>query len=268
MTPYIKILMEIVASRIDDQVILDLIRKAIKVGYINFNNINMLSQVEDNININSNISLSISSLLYNVMLHKLDEKIIEFKAEFYQSISDDYTYINNDVLSLPLIETNNTYKYRKLVYIRYDNKFLIGVFGSYRDCIDLRNKISGYLTKNLNLDTSTFKISICHANTTSINFLSTNIRIMQSSTLSKSKFYKNRNIVHRVNNINTTSRPVFFAPIQDIVKNLVNKGYAKKGRLGKPTRMGKLIHLELADIIDHYNSLAQEILNYYSFTNN
>jgi hypothetical protein len=70
-------------------------------------------------------------------------------------------------------------------------------------------------------------------------------------------------------------RPVLDAPIDEIVKKLMQRGYAKNKSIpGKsnqtiwPTRNGRFINLTLDGIIDHYKMVERGILNYYSLANN
>jgi hypothetical protein len=61
-------------------------------------------------------------------------------------------------------------------------------------------------------------------------------------------------------------RPLLDAPIKDVVKKLIDRKYATK--IGKPTRNTKFINHQLSDIIKHYLSVQNGILNYYSLASN
>jgi hypothetical protein len=56
------------------------------------------------------------------------------------------------------------------------------------------------------------------------------------------------------------------APIDKIVENLKLKGYAKSN--GNPTRNGRFINHTLHEMISHYKSVEQGILQIYCLANN
>lgn len=56
------------------------------------------------------------------------------------------------------------------------------------------------------------------------------------------------------------------APIGDIVKKLIDKGYVKLNL--QPTRNARFVNLELFQIIDHYKTVEKSISNYYFLANN
>jgi len=61
-------------------------------------------------------------------------------------------------------------------------------------------------------------------------------------------------------------RPRLDAPIGDIVRRLIEKGYARKN--GNPTRCGRLIHLSPPDIVRHYLAMERGLLGYYGLATN
>lgn len=61
-------------------------------------------------------------------------------------------------------------------------------------------------------------------------------------------------------------RPQIDAPIRDLVKGLEEKGFCRKG--GQPTRSGRLVHLQVADIITHYRQLENGLRSYYGQSSN
>lgn len=63
-----------------------------------------------------------------------------------------------------------------------------------------------------------------------------------------------------------TPRPQIDAPIGDLVKGLEEKGYCRRG--GKPTRSGRLVHLQVPDIITHYRQLEFGLRSYYGKCSN
>jgi hypothetical protein len=107
----------------------------------------------------------------------------------------------------------------------------------------------------LNLD----KTSITNATKDSASFLGYKIY--------KTKLRKmpiRRNKVGRLCRV--VPRPILDVSINDTVKKLTERKYAKRG--GKPTRNARFINHQLADIIKHYRTVEKGILNYASLANN
>lgn len=63
-----------------------------------------------------------------------------------------------------------------------------------------------------------------------------------------------------------TPRPQIDAPIGDLVKGLEEKGFCRGG--GKPTRCGRLVHLQVPDIITYYRQLENGLRSYYAKSSN
>jgi len=63
-----------------------------------------------------------------------------------------------------------------------------------------------------------------------------------------------------------TPRPQIDAPIRDLVKGLEEKGFCRRG--GKPTRSGRLVHLQVPDIITYYRQLENGLRSYYGKCSN
>ncbi len=53
--------------------------------------------------------------------------------------------------------------FRRLVYVRYADDFLIGVIGSQRDAMDIKEKVGYFLKTHLNLEMSSEKTLITNA---------------------------------------------------------------------------------------------------------
>lgn len=51
---------------------------------------------------------------------------------------------------------------RKISYVRYGDKFLLGVSGSYKDVVFLRDNLKDFLDKELGLTLNNEKIKIIH----------------------------------------------------------------------------------------------------------
>ena len=56
------------------------------------------------------------------------------------------------------------FNFKKLIYVRYLNDFIIGVIGSYKDTFDIQEKIRCFLRNHLSLILSDQKTLITHFN--------------------------------------------------------------------------------------------------------
>ena len=66
--------------------------------------------------------------------------------------------------------------FRRLYYIRYVNDFIVGVVGSRKDTVEIRNKIDSFLNNELKLTLSHTKTSIIHFSKDFTFFLDTFIK--------------------------------------------------------------------------------------------
>lgn len=60
---------------------------------------------------------------------------------------------------------------RKISYVRYGDKFLLGVSGSYKDVVLLRDYLKDFLVKELGLTLNNEKIKIIHLGSNYAKFL-------------------------------------------------------------------------------------------------
>ena len=255
-----KILTSLISKKVDDQPFIDLIYKYLRTGYgehpkqIQYPKIGLMQ------------GGILSPLLANIYMDQFDlwmeNKILEFSKGTRRKANPAYTKMIRSSYSVnKTIPTGiaNDPNYRRLAYTRYGDDFLIGAISSKQECLILRNQIKEFLWDNLELTLNLDKTKITHATKSSALFLGYVIHI---SPISKHQIKKNKNgkLVRRI------PRPLFDAPIKDIVEKLKENKFANK--IGNPTRNGKLIHLSLKDIIEYYRSVERGILNYYSLASN
>jgi RNA-directed DNA polymerase len=91
----------------------------------------------------------ISPLLANIYLHELDEFVFTLKSQFDKGVrkkqNPAYTAmirgakVDRSKMINPLHPKDENFK--RLNYIRYADDFVIGVIGSYSDCVSLRDSI-------------------------------------------------------------------------------------------------------------------------------
>lgn len=164
------------------------------------------------------------------------------------------------LLTLPYYESHSK-NHKSLKYVRYADDFLIGVIGSKKDCIEIKNKIKEFLEKNLEINLSEDKTLITHC-LDNANFLGYDICISNNLSAKKDK----NGITKRVYN--------------RIVKLKIPKGTIEKiisrNKMVKDINANKwdIIHrpelegLSDLEIISTYNSELRGIYNYYCMAEN
>ena len=272
-----KILLSLLRKRISCKKFLTLVKRSIKAGF-----------VEDEVFKESNKGLFqgniTSPILNNVYLHELDvfmeelcENFTSGKSRRKSSLFRNIQYkIEKEtdvelkkklrrelwrVQSKDLMDPN----FKRLVYVRYVDDFVIGVVGSRKDAVDIKKRVRCFLEENLKLILSDEKSLITHFSKTSITFLGTLIK----GNWEKEKQVKLVRKLGVLRKVRITGRPVFKAPIKDLfLKATVNGFFKKKAGKFVPTKVGWLINLDHADILKYYNSVIRGTLNFYSFANN
>lgn len=247
-----KTLLIFLSKRIICSKFLALIKKLIKIGYL-----------ENNKFVASNKGLSqnniISFILKNIYFYQLDL----FMFTFAKSFNKGENYKN-----LCKIKNKNSFNpnLKRLNYIRYEDEFVVGIEGSHNDTIKIRNKINGFLKNDLKLTLNYKKMSITCFSKKSIFFLGTFIKVTWKKDKKIITFKKKYNTYNKVQMI---PRIVMKAPIKLIFKKAALNGFFKI-RQDKfiPTKVGRCINLNHQNILRYYNSIISGLINFYSFANN
>ena len=260
-------LMNILEERIKDPRLLSLIRKALKAGYMEFRKYSYSVAETPQGSI-------ISPILANIYLDKLDSFIAKIKEDFdignkatidptYRTLSrhKERAKSMKEKLSLhrKLVVTpsklNIDSNFKKLVYIRYADDWIIGIRGSKKECVNIKGKIKDFLKNELDLELSETKTKITNSNKEVAEFLS--VRIKRSNHVT---FSNKRNVLTRkVRNLRLT------APIDRVTKKLAINGFMKEN-----SPYPKFIWMQESKdaIILLYNSVYKGIIQYYRFADN
>lgn len=259
------LLISLVSKRIKDKGFMDLLHKALRAGYL-------LQGQKFSHELGFPQGSIVSPILCNILFHGLDEYVLSLKENFnigtrsksnperknITRVGNVLEVHNKNIGSCLQKETS----YKRLVYVRYADKFLIGIIGSLADCNIIRDKIFLFLQNELKLNLNLENSKITHAKFDSAHFLGTDIRM-------RPLHKKPSRLVIRVNSRYQSKfgkRPQLLAPINKIVNKLVEKGFAKPG--GKPTRFTRMIPFETHQIVNHFNLMWRGFSNYYSFAEN
>ena len=102
----------------------------------------------------------------------------KYQALVYRkSISDEPRKIHHKLRVIPSYDPLDS-EYKKMVYVRYADDWIIGIRGSHQDTVEIMNKIKEYLRSELGLELSTEKTVILsklmstHLNLRSLRILS------------------------------------------------------------------------------------------------
>ena len=274
-----KLIIELLKEKIEDQVFMDLMYKALKAGYVDF------SGKFNPLEIGTPQGSIISPILCNIYLDLLDNWLSGYASIFnqgtrkktnprYRSIMHKIQMAGRNLkvrkklrnqiheLKLQSVDPKDP-RYKRMVMVRYADDVLIGVIGSKSDVIRIREDLRTFLTERLQLTLSLDKSKITHSSKDKAYFLGTEIRITPYSKRPLRTLIRNEETITCA----VTPRPQLLAPIKKIVEKLKAAGYCKM-KNNRPTRKGSLIHYELETIIEHYLAIASGIINYYSFASN
>ena len=256
-----KLLVLAVSERVQDQAFIDLLYKALKVGYI-FQDKYFTSEL--------GTRSVVSPLLCNVLLHKLDLWLEEYMSSFNKG-SRRKTNPRRLTRAGKLAEVHarnigsrmaNDPDYKRMMFVRYADDFIIGIIGSKEDATEIRDKLRIFLAEQLKLELSMQKTKITHARSELAHFLGTDIRITPLELRPvRTSIRSGETLISKAG-----TRPQLLCPINKLVDNLVARGMAKPG--GVPTSWGRMIHFENHQIVKHYWTIWLGISNYYSFVNN
>ena len=261
-----KLLMQIIEKRIKDKRFTDLIRKALKAGYMEF------EVLKYSISGTPQGSI-ISPILSNIYLNELDKFVESLKAKFDTGSKPKINPAYNRLRYLKskqsnpetkarihklLLKTHNALhpSFKKIMYVRYADDWILGVRGSKEDCRVLLDKIKTFLKKDLNLVLSENKTLITNANEDKAMFLGTEIFRRRHQSFSSSQFgFINRN----------AKEVRLQAPKQKILNKLADVGF-----LGNNEPVPRFLWLanDKDNIIYLYNSVYRGYINYYSFAEN
>ena len=263
------VLLKILSERISCQKFLVLLKRFIKAGYME------KRKFHDSHHGLFQGSI-ISPILNNIYLHKFDIFMSELCESFYQgklckkpptyqNISDFRSKTNDSLqiksLRRDLFDSN----FKKLLYVRYVDDFVVGIIGSRKDILDIQEKIRCFLQDHLSLALRDQKTLITQFSKDAIFFLGAFI---------KGNWEKNKQIQVVIvkgirKKVRITSKVVLLAPIKKLFEKATYNGFFKKrGGEFVPTYLGRLINLDHSDILSYYNSVIRGVLSYYSFFNN
>lgn len=193
-------------------------------------------------------------------LKRNENKISEEKR---REVTAQIQEINQYLRTIPYGDPMDN-KYRRIVYVRYADDFLIGVIGSKADAKQVKADVGMFISKNLHLEMSAEKTLITHGNDFA-HFLGYEITASseQNSTRMKTGYTKR----------SYTGRIKLYVPKEKWLNRLLSYGALKinvvEGKeVWEPTRRPGLMRLDDIEILNQYNAEVRGLYNYYRLAHN
>lgn len=290
------VLVRILRRRIKDEYFISLIWKFLKAGY-------MEDWVYHNTYSGTPQGSLISPILANIYLNELDVFMAKYAESFNcgkgrkinpaykmpldvrrgkqewlkrnsakiseekrQKVMAEIRELNNYLSTVPYSDPMDT-GYKRVVYVRYADDFLIGVIGSKEDAKQVKTDVGEFIKEQLHLEMSPEKTLITHGNDFArfLGYLVTVSR-EQNRTRTKNGFTR-RTYVGKVK---------LYVPKEKWLNRLLSYGALKisydkahgNKEVWEPVRRPGLIRLDDIEILNQYNAEVRGMYNYYWLANN
>ena len=151
---------------------------------------------------------------------------------------------------------------KKIQYIRYADDFILSVNGSREECIEIKKKLSQYISEVLKMQLSDEKTLITHSSNHA-RFLGYDISVRRNAKIKS----KNGGVSLRTLN----NKVELLIPLKEKINRFMfDKGviFQKKDGSLFPTHRSYMIHMSDLEIISTYNSELRGICNYYNLASN
>nr|AYE93387.1 hypothetical protein C0993_000007 [Termitomyces sp.] len=274
------IIISMVKERISCVRILTLIERSLKAGYLDEKGQTIKTKI------GTPQGSILSPLLSNIVLDKLDKYIESLDSELNignkRKLNPIYTRLegrrkyykrkqpalaNKYLKQMRLISKLDMHneEFRRAIYIRYADDFVILLASTRNYAISLKEKITTFLKVTCGLELNELKTTITKTRD-GFMFLGAQIKKRDNSSIFNSFKGKARNKITR----RSTLRLAVDAPIKLLVDKLIQNGFARRNHLATVLAKGRpdMIHLTHYDIIRFYNSKITGLLTAYRFAGN
>lgn len=259
---------------------MQLIRKSLTAGYID-------QETGKHIipNVGTPQGSVVSPLLANIVLNELDMYMEDVKAKFEtgkkRAINKEYNSLTSRIQNLKKFQPGspeikkmallrrstpstlyNDPNFKRLMYLRYADDFVVLISGSSNDANLIKNRISDILTKRCGLELNKDK-SIITATKDGFNFLGA--YCTKPSAVKAGMFTSKRGNPSRYR-----MRMRVMIPVKDLIKKLVVNKFIIMDKSGLPVATARkdLVNFEHHEIITFYNHRIRGLANFYSFASN
>jgi group II intron reverse transcriptase/maturase len=272
-----QVLLDILSKKIKDKGILKVIELTLKAGYVEDWTYHKTYSGTPQGGV-------ISPLLSNIYLNELDHFVKGLQSEFetgnrrpanptYKTVAykrrrlkkridelgkpadliNEYKTLSQQLRQIPSVDTKSD-KYKRLVYCRYADDFILGVIGTKEDAKRIKSQIEQFLAQSLHLKISEEKSSITSAQK-GIEFLGYEVKTRRLTQTRKV----------RIAGIPTTKRTVTGAIALRVPHRKVIGASQKYGNwyTKRAIHRNTLLHLNDAEILATFNSELRGLANYY-----
>ncbi|WP_337050131.1 reverse transcriptase domain-containing protein [Serratia fonticola] len=280
-----RVLLALLARKIDDKRFLKLIEDMLKAGYMEDWKFNATYSGTPQGGV-------VSPILANIYLHELDQYLIQKKSQFdkgerraenpryrrltqriYQRrcraeklLSEGREGEAEEILnSVRCLEEERSVmpskdgmdpNYKRLMFCRYADDFLIGVIGSKDEAKEIMREVTAFLSENLHLEASMEKSKINKATEGTI-FLGYTVKAIMDSRIRRTKL--GRRVVR---SRDPAGRIHLLVPSERLVRFNQRNGYGDLGRL-KAIHRRYLVDSSQLEIVLAYNAEMRGLANYY-----
>lgn len=182
----------------------------------------------------------------------------EERAEIIQTIQE-YKKKQLNISSVDPMDTN----YQRMKYVRYADDFVIGIAGTKKNAIDMKEIMKQFLNEELQLELSEEKTLITHIEQP-IPFLGYEFRRWNEVKV-KRVTYKNQK--HPLKKRTLSGAIKLEIPEKKIKEYAIKNGYGNVDTF-KITHRTKLINNSELEVMYTYNAELRGIANYYKLANN
>jgi group II intron reverse transcriptase/maturase len=279
-----KIPHEIISKIIKSTVICDktllLIKKSLIAGYIDPDNGKHIIPTEG-----TPQGSVLSPLLANIVLNELDDFMTKSKSVFekgkkkarnkvYDNLTSRIQYLQKSNPGSAEIKTlaverrsipstiHNDPNFKRMMYLRYGDYFVILIAGSSNDAFMMRNRVSDILHKKCGLVLNKDK-TVITATKDGFKFLGA---WCEKPTSLKAGLFNTKS----GNPGKFRMRMRIMIPVKDLIQKLITNKFAVRNALGLPraTARRDLVNFSHHEIITFYNHRIQGLLVFYSFASN
>jgi Type II intron maturase/Reverse transcriptase (RNA-dependent DNA polymerase) len=272
-------IMNRLSKKIGDPRFLELIMKYLKAG----------SKTKTGKDISSDIGTPqggiLSPILANIVLDELDQfvenLIVKFEKGKSRKRNPEYQRIRHqrkispEEVHMSLILKMRTIPYglpkdpnfKRMMYIRYADDFVILVEGSHDEAVYHRNLIISFLLQNCGLTLNLDKTLITNMSDNEFYFLGAEIVKLKANP---SFVHQIKDSLGRKSKRRGYARLLIKAPLDKLLLATKNSGFIRQNSLGEyiPQAYTQIMNLSHYEIITFYNSKINGLLNFYAFASN
>lgn len=165
---------------------------------------------------------------------------------------------------------------RKIIYVRYVDNFIIFVWGTKNDCLEIKKLVGNFLKSQLSLNLSKEKIKITYLKKDKAKFLGFELWQSTSRILSVKKDVKpkgimdreGKNLKYRAATMHVPRLRITFSMNSVLVK-LVDKGLVRyKDDKFFPISYKAALQYDVSNIITYLKAVFRGLANYYGYCHN